>query len=257
MNVLLLYPEFPDTFWSFKHALAFVDKSAGMPPLGLLTVAALLPPEWNLRLVDMNVARLTEGDLAWAGCVFVSAMVVQRDATCCCHPAVQGGGPARGGGWSALHGRVGGLPPGRSLRPERSRNHPRALPGRLCGRASEARVCNRRVRRHARLPAAALGPGRPEALCDDCGAVLAGLSVRLRVLQHHGPLRPPPARQDRRPDCRRARPLLWPRLARPGLLRGRQPDRQSQVPQGAAASRHHRVAQRQTGRPAVQHGSVH
>ncbi len=79
MNVLLLYPEFPDTFWSFKHALAFVGKRAALPPLGLLTVAALLPPEWSLRLVDTNVRGLTDKDLAWADCAFVSAMVVQRE----------------------------------------------------------------------------------------------------------------------------------------------------------------------------------
>lgn len=81
MKALLLYPEFPNTFWSFKHALAFVDKAAGMPPLGLLTVAAMLPQEWELRLVDMNVTRLTDADLRWADCVFISAMAVQRDAT--------------------------------------------------------------------------------------------------------------------------------------------------------------------------------
>jgi radical SAM superfamily enzyme YgiQ (UPF0313 family) len=80
MNVLLLYPEFPDTFWSFKHALKFVRKRASMPPLGLLTVAALLPQTWNLRLVDLNVTRLTERDLTWADYAFVSAMVVQRQA---------------------------------------------------------------------------------------------------------------------------------------------------------------------------------
>ncbi len=80
MRVLLLYPEFPDTFWSFKHALKFVRKQASMPPLGLLTVAAMLPKTWELRLVDLNVTRLTEADLAWADCAFVSAMVVQREA---------------------------------------------------------------------------------------------------------------------------------------------------------------------------------
>lgn len=80
MKVLLLYPEFPDTFWSFKHALSFIDKSAGMPPLGLLTIAAMLPAGWDLRLVDMNVRPLREADLHWADCVFISAMVVQRDA---------------------------------------------------------------------------------------------------------------------------------------------------------------------------------
>ena len=80
MNILLLYPEFPDTFWSFKHALKFVSKRASLPPLGLLTVAAMLPRTWGKRLVDLNVRRLREADLKWADCVFVSAMAVQREA---------------------------------------------------------------------------------------------------------------------------------------------------------------------------------
>ena len=80
MNVLLVYPKFPDTFWSFKYALEFVGKRAALPPLGLLTVAAMLPREWSLRLVDTNVRKLTADDLAWADCAFISAMVVQRDS---------------------------------------------------------------------------------------------------------------------------------------------------------------------------------
>jgi radical SAM superfamily enzyme YgiQ (UPF0313 family) len=80
MNILLVYPEFPDTFWSFKHALRFVRKKAGAPPLGLLTVAAMLPSEWEQRLVDLNVTSLRQEDLEWADFVFVSAMIVQRDS---------------------------------------------------------------------------------------------------------------------------------------------------------------------------------
>lgn len=80
MKVLLIYPEFPDTFWSFKHALKFIRKQASLPPLGLLTVAAMLPESWEKRLVDLNVRRLTEQDLGWADMAFVSAMVVQREA---------------------------------------------------------------------------------------------------------------------------------------------------------------------------------
>ncbi|MBI5298429.1 MAG: B12-binding domain-containing radical SAM protein [Chloroflexi bacterium] len=80
MKILLVYPEFPDTFWSFKHALKFVRKKAGAPPLGLLTVAAMLPSTWEKRLVDLNVTNLTEKDLAWADYVFLSAMVVQRES---------------------------------------------------------------------------------------------------------------------------------------------------------------------------------
>jgi radical SAM superfamily enzyme YgiQ (UPF0313 family) len=80
MNTLLIYPAFPDTFWSFKHALKFIHKKAAYPPLGLLTVGAMLPKYWPKRLVDLNVAKLTERDLAWADCVFISAMVVQRES---------------------------------------------------------------------------------------------------------------------------------------------------------------------------------
>ena len=80
MNVLLIYPEFPDTFWSFKHALRFIRKKASAPPLGLLTVAAMLPAEWNKRLVDVNVAELTKEHLAWADYDFISGMIVQRES---------------------------------------------------------------------------------------------------------------------------------------------------------------------------------
>jgi radical SAM superfamily enzyme YgiQ (UPF0313 family) len=80
MKALLIYPEFPDTFWSFKHALGFIRKKAALPPLGLLTVAAMLPGEWPKRVVDMNVTKLTEKDLAWADCAFIGGMVVQRNS---------------------------------------------------------------------------------------------------------------------------------------------------------------------------------
>src|SRR6056297_1499986 len=79
MNILLLYPEFPDTFWSFKHALPFIGKKAALPPLGLLTIASMLPGDWEKRLVDLNVCSLKESDLDWADFVFISAMTVQRD----------------------------------------------------------------------------------------------------------------------------------------------------------------------------------
>ena len=81
MNILLVYPEIPDTFWSFKHALRFIRRKAANPPLGLITVAAMLPADWAKRLVDMNVRRLHQSDLEWADYVFLSAMVVQRKST--------------------------------------------------------------------------------------------------------------------------------------------------------------------------------
>ncbi len=66
MNALLIYPEFPETYWSFKHALKFVGKRAAQPPLGLMTVAALLPGSWMMPLVDANVERLRDRGLDWA-----------------------------------------------------------------------------------------------------------------------------------------------------------------------------------------------
>jgi radical SAM superfamily enzyme YgiQ (UPF0313 family) len=80
MNALLIYPQFPDTFWSFKHVLKFIGKRAAQPPLGLITVAALLPKSWKLRLVDTNVERLLERDLKWADVVLLSAMLSQQDS---------------------------------------------------------------------------------------------------------------------------------------------------------------------------------
>ncbi len=78
MKILLVYPKYPETFWSFKYALKFIAKKASLPPLGLLTVAAMLPPDWELRLVDKNVKSLTDADLRWADYVFLSAMSIQR-----------------------------------------------------------------------------------------------------------------------------------------------------------------------------------
>ena len=71
MKVLLVYPQYPDTFWSFRHALKFVSKRANFPPLGLLTIAAMLPGEWEKKLVDMNVGNLSDEDIKWADYVFV------------------------------------------------------------------------------------------------------------------------------------------------------------------------------------------
>ncbi len=80
MKILLVYPKYPETFWSFKYALKFVSKKASLPPLGLLTVAAMLPREWEKRLADMNTGALRDKDLLWADYVFLSAMSVQQES---------------------------------------------------------------------------------------------------------------------------------------------------------------------------------
>jgi len=80
MRVLLVYPRSPDTFWSFRHVLRFVSKKAAFPPLGLLSVAAMLPPAWKLELIDLNVCDLSDEALGWADYVFLSGMIVHRQS---------------------------------------------------------------------------------------------------------------------------------------------------------------------------------
>ncbi len=80
MRTLLIYPEYPATFWSFKYALKFIRKRAALPPLGLLTIGAMLPKEWPKKLVDVNVTKLNDRDLTWADWVFISGMALQRES---------------------------------------------------------------------------------------------------------------------------------------------------------------------------------
>lgn len=99
MKILLVSPRTPDTFWSFKHALRLVAKRASMPPLGLLTVAAMLPGDWELKLVDLNIENLQDVDLQWADYVFVGAMIVHQESvreivarcTAACKTVIAGG----------------------------------------------------------------------------------------------------------------------------------------------------------------------
>jgi radical SAM superfamily enzyme YgiQ (UPF0313 family) len=79
MKILLVYPKYPQTFWSLKYALEIIDKKAVMPPLGLLTIASILE-EHDLKLVDMNVNLITDSDILWADYVFISAMITQKDS---------------------------------------------------------------------------------------------------------------------------------------------------------------------------------
>ncbi len=80
MNILMVYPQYPDTYWSFKHALRFISKKAAVPPLGLITVSAMLPTTWQKKLVDMNVSALLTSDIVWADYVFISAMYIQKES---------------------------------------------------------------------------------------------------------------------------------------------------------------------------------
>jgi radical SAM superfamily enzyme YgiQ (UPF0313 family) len=87
-HALLVYPEFPPSYWGFRYALELLGKRSTMPPLGLLTVAAMFPESWELRVADLNVAPLGDSDLRWADLVLTSTMVVQqrslREVLACC-----------------------------------------------------------------------------------------------------------------------------------------------------------------------------
>lgn len=80
MKALLVYPKYPESFWSFQHALKFIGKKSAHPPLGLVTVAAMLPTEWHLKLIDMNVNKLRDEDIQWADYVWLSAMSIQQNS---------------------------------------------------------------------------------------------------------------------------------------------------------------------------------
>jgi radical SAM superfamily enzyme YgiQ (UPF0313 family) len=83
MKALMIYPQFPDTsFWKFNHALKFIGKKAAIPPMGLLTVAAMFPETWEVKLIDLNVEKLKDEDIIWADYVFISAMILQKESVC-------------------------------------------------------------------------------------------------------------------------------------------------------------------------------
>jgi len=111
MKILMVCPKYPDTFWSFKYALGFISKKAPFPPLGLLTVAAMLPKEWDKKLIDMNVSDLKDKDVKWADYIFISAMIAQKEsakriiARCNAHNVkVVAGGPAFTTGYEEFAG---------------------------------------------------------------------------------------------------------------------------------------------------------
>ena len=80
MKILMVYPKYPLTFWSFKYVMKYVKKKASFPPLGLLTVRPLLPDDFEVKLVDLNVRKLKDRDILWADMVFISAMEVQKES---------------------------------------------------------------------------------------------------------------------------------------------------------------------------------
>jgi len=109
LNILLIYPKYTKTFWSFDNILGILGKKASFPPLGLLTISSMLPKSWNKKLVDVNVDNLNDSDIKWADFVFISAMIVQKDSTVQIIERVKkfgkpiaGGGPLFTTGWESL-----------------------------------------------------------------------------------------------------------------------------------------------------------
>src|SRR3981189_1583444 len=80
MRALLVNPRTPPTYWGFQHSLPIAGKKASLPPLGLLSLAALLPRSWELRVADGNVGPVRDDELRWADAVLVTGMRIQSDA---------------------------------------------------------------------------------------------------------------------------------------------------------------------------------
>ena len=88
MRILLVNPKFPETYWSFRHALPFEGKRSVFPPLGLLTVSSLLPHDCERRLIDLEVERLKDSHIEWADMIFITGMLAQKESL---HEIVQRG----------------------------------------------------------------------------------------------------------------------------------------------------------------------
>ena len=245
MRVLLLYPEFPDTFWSFKHALKFIRKKAGHAAAGPADRgrhAAGRLGEAPGRPERAEPERRGPG-------VGRHRLRQRHDRAAGCRPgrdrALQAGRHDGRGRRTALRRRARAVSRGGPLRAERGRDDAAPVPARPGSRTPAARLRDRGVPRHPPDARAPLGAGGPAALRHGEHPVLARLPVRLRLLQRHRAARPPAAHQDRRADHRRAGQPVRHRLARQRLLRRRQLHRQQEAPQDRGPARADRMAQGQ------------
>ena len=235
MRILLVYPQTPETFWSFKHVLPFISKRAAFPPLGLLTVAAMLPTDWELKLVDTNVERLRDEDIRWADYVLLSGMIVHRDsaraiiarANVLAKPVIAGG-PLFATGREAFAG-VAAFVIG-----EAEEIMAQVIADMKSGCLQHEYVASRRPEM-TRSAQPAVGPDPTQKLCHDGGSVLARLSVRLRILRHYCYERARAAHQAARATRCRARSATLPWMERHGFHRRRQFHRQQTRDEGAFA----------------------
>ena len=206
-RVLLIYPHFvPNSFWNYADACKLVDARYPAAPLGLITVAAMLPQDWEFKLVNCNTEELDEADIDWADMVMTGGMLNQQPDCLrlidLCHahgkPVVVGGPDVT----SSPHLYADGGLPGAG----RGRGRHRGLRRRLGARRALRRIHRREIpdRRHQDADAA-LRPAEVRPLSLYRRAVFARLSVHLRVLRHHRALRPRAAHQDERADAGRTR----------------------------------------------------
>ena len=231
-RVLMVYPKFiPNSFWNYTEACELVGAKYPAAPLGLITVAALCPKEWDFRLVNRNTESPDRRG---------PRLGRPGDARRHAEPAAglplpdRARAPARQAGLRRRTGRLvepASLRRGRLPGDRRGRAHHGGFHRRLGARRAQGRVHRGEVqdRRHAE-PAAALRPAEARAISLHRRAVLARLPVHLRVLRHHRAVRPRAAHQDQRSDPRRAAGALRPRLSRPRGFRRRQFHRQPQEP---------------------------
>ncbi len=195
MNALLIYPRFPDTYWSFKHALSFLGKRAAQPPLGLMTVAALLPGSWNKRLVDENVERLRDRDLGWADIALISAMHIQKEALFVILARCRALGLR-----TVVGGPIASSLPAAEIKADHVViGEAESLIADLARDLEQgaAKPVYQATERPATRdePSARCQPYQDAPLLHDGRAVFARLSLQLRVLRHHRDLRPSSARQ--------------------------------------------------------------
>ncbi len=196
----MIYPEFVDSFWSFAHALRFIGKKAAMPPVGLLTVAAMLPEDWEKKLVDLNVEKL-DGDMdEWPDIVMVSAMNAQKDSAVKVTDHFSRRGVTVMAGGPLFSNEPGnGAKPWTIFSLERPRRpcrfSLRTSPG-GCRKGLPAGILSL----HGENTSAGPEADKTEEIQHHGHSILQGLPTQLRLLQHYIPLRQEGPHEDNETD---------------------------------------------------------
>ena len=200
VKVLMVWPSFPPSFWGFEGVLQMIPERAMTPPLGLITVAALCPATWEIRLIDHAFQELRDEDLKWADLVMVSAMHAQRA------DALNVLGRARdlgrrtfvGGPWASTDPDAVLLVADHVMVGEAEEAFP-GIAAALENGTAHALVPHYRQARHDAQPGAPLRPAASRQIHFDAHSVLARMPLPVRVLRHHHHLRPAAAGEDTHP----------------------------------------------------------